>query len=92
MEPDTPPQSELDRLRADRDMYVEQIKDLCAKEGIYDFDSLPEGRTERLERLRTRDGSVLPPNLKRWITNTLQRLELVLKMVAEVEAEQGAER
>jgi transposase len=91
-ENDIPLRDVLDRLIADRDEYVAQIKDLCAEEGICDYEPLSEDRMERLERLRTRDGRVLPPNLKDWIFRTLQRLELVLKMIAEIEAEPAADR
>ena len=78
---------ELERLRADRDKYVEEIKGLCAEEGIYNYDPLSEDRMARLEGLRTHDGRVLPPNVKSWITRTVQRLELVLAMIAEIEVE-----
>ena len=40
----------------------------------------------RLEGLRTHDGRVLPPNVKSWITRTVQRLELVLAMIADIES------
>jgi hypothetical protein len=86
---DISPRGELERLRTDRDEYVEEIKGLCAEVGIYNYDPLPEDRIARLERLRTHDGRVLPPNLKGWITRTLQRLELVLTMIAEIEADQA---
>ena len=78
---------ELERSKADRDKYVEEIKGLCAEEGIYGYDPLSEDRMARLEDLRTHDGRVLPPNVKSWITRTVQRLELVLRMIADIEAE-----
>ena len=87
---DISPQAELERLRTERDQYVEEIKGLCAEAGIYNYDPLPEERIARLERLRTHDGRVLPPNLKSWITRTLQRLELVSAMIAEIETQQAA--
>jgi transposase len=87
---DIPPRGELERLRRERDEYVEEIKGLCAEQGIYNYDPLPQDRVARFERLRTRDGRVLPPNLKGWIARTLQRLELVLTMIAEIEADHGA--
>ena len=87
---DLSPRGELERLKTERDECVDEIKRLCAEAGIFDYDPLPEDRLARLERLRTQDGQVLPPNLKGWITRTLQRLELVLTMIAEIEAEQAA--
>ena len=84
---DTSARGELERLKADRDKYVEEIKALCAEEGIYDYDPLAEDRMARLEGLRTHDGRILPLNMKSWITRTVQRLELVLAMIADIEVE-----
>ena len=83
---DTSARGELERLKADRDKYVEEIKGLCAEEGIYDYDPLAEDRMARLEGLRTHDGRILSLNMKSWITRTVQRLELVLATIADIEA------
>ena len=45
-----------------------------------------KNRMVRLEGLRTHDGRILPLNMKRWITRTVQRLELVLATIADIEA------
>jgi hypothetical protein len=60
---------------------------LPSAEGIYDYDPLAEDRMARLEGLRTHDGRILPLNIKSWITRTVQRLELVLAMIADIEVE-----
>ena len=44
----------------------------------------------RLEQLRTAQGISLPPRLKSEIKRELQRLELVVKMIATLEAERDA--
>jgi len=46
-----------------------------------------KNRMVRLEGLRTHDGRILPLNMKRWITRTVQRLELVLATIADIEVE-----
>jgi len=47
-------------------------------------------RLQQLERLRTVQGQPLPPALKAELKRELLRLELVLKMIAGVEAERDA--
>jgi Transposase IS116/IS110/IS902 family len=44
----------------------------------------------RLEQLRTTQGGALPPRLKSEIKRELQRLELVVEMIATLEAERNA--
>jgi transposase len=44
----------------------------------------------RLEQWRTAQGGVLPPRLKSEIKRELQRLELVVEMIATLEAERNA--
>jgi transposase len=43
-----------------------------------------------LEQLRTAQGDALPPRLKLEIKRELQRLELVVEMIATLEAERNA--
>jgi transposase len=50
----------------------------------------PTNRKAQLGGLRTGDGRPLPPRLKAELLRELQRLELVLQMIAEVEAERDA--
>jgi hypothetical protein len=52
--------------------------------GIYDYRPLRADRKAQLEGLRTGDGRPLPPRLRAEILRELQRLELVLQMIADV--------
>lgn len=81
---------ERHRLIRERVQHVNRIKGLCATQGIYDYGPLRSDRRMQLEGLRTGDGRTLPARLKGEIIRELQRLELVLKMIAEIEAERDA--
>ena len=81
---------ERDRLVAERVQHVNRIKGLCAIQGIYDYEPRRPDRRQRLEQLRTGDGRALPPRLQAELTRELQRLELVLRMLAEIDAERDA--
>jgi transposase len=78
------------RLIAERVQHVNRIKGLCATQGIYDYSPLRKDRLARLEGLRTGDGRALPTRLKAEIVRELKRLELVIEMIATVEAERDA--
>jgi len=81
---------ERDRLIAERVQHVNRIKGLCAIQGIYDYEPRRPDRMQRLKQLRTGDGRALPPRLQAELTRELQRLELVLRMLAEIDAERDA--
>ena len=81
---------ERDRLISERVRHVNRIKGLCALHGIYDYQPLRPQATARLEQLRTAEGISLPPRLKSEIKRELQRLELVVEMIATLEAERDA--
>jgi transposase len=81
---------ERHRLVGERVQHVNRIKALCALQGIYDYEPLRGDRRERLAELRAGDGRALPPRLAAEIGRELQRLELVLSMIAELEAERDA--
>ena len=81
---------ERHRLIQERVQHVNRIKGLCATQGIYDYEPLRSDRKAQFEGLRTGDGRALPARLKAEIIRELQRLELVLKMIAEIEAERDA--
>jgi transposase len=81
---------ERDRLIRERVQHVNRIKGLCALHGIYDFEPLRGKRLARLEGLRTAGGEELPARLKAEIRRELLRLELVLEMIATLEAERDA--
>lgn len=81
---------ERDRLIAERIQHVNRIKGLCAIHGIYDYAPMRTDRTRRLDQLCTGDGRALPPRLKAEIARELQRLELVLRMLKEIDTERDA--
>src|SRR6266403_1963170 len=81
---------ERHRLIQERVQHVNRIKGLCATQGIYDYEPLRSDRKAQLESLRTGDGRALPARLKAEIARELQRLELVVEMIAEIEAERDA--
>ena len=78
------------RLITERIQHVNRIKGLCAIHGIYDYEPMRRDRTLRLDQLRTGDGRELPPRLKAEVARELQRLELVLRMLKEIDAERNA--
>ena len=81
---------ERQRLVTERVQHVNRIKGLLATQGVYDYLPLRRDRRERLAELRTGDGRVLPPCLRREIEREFLRLELVLEQIAAVEAERDA--
>jgi transposase len=81
---------ERKRLVRERVQHVNRIKALCGLHGIYDYQPLHADRKAQLEGLRIVGGRPLPPRLKAEILRELQRLELVLKMIDDVEAERDA--
>jgi transposase len=81
---------ERKRLVRERVQHVNRIKGLCGLHGIYDYQPLHADRKAQLEGLRVVGGRPLPPRLKAEILRELQRLELVLKMIDDVEAERDA--
>ena len=81
---------ERDRLIAERVAHVNRIRALCAIHGNYDYHPMRSDRLQQLERLRTPQGQPLPPALKAELKRELVRLELVLKMIALLEAERDA--
>jgi len=81
------------RLSRERETLVRQriresnrIRGLLASQGIADFDPLRRDRRTRLAELVTGDGRKLPPRLTAELDRALDRLELILGQIAEVEA------
>ena len=81
---------ERHRLVGERVQHVNRIKGLCATQGVYDLQPLRRDRWQRLAGLRTGDGRALPPRLAAELARELKRLELVLEMIAALEAERDA--
>jgi transposase len=74
-------------LLKERVRHVNRIKGLLATQGIDDYQPLRPDRLERLGALVTGDGRPLPERLAAEVRRHLRRLELVLEMLDEVEAE-----
>lgn len=69
----------------ERIVHVNRIKGLLFAQGIGDYEPLRRDRRRRLQDLRTGDGRALEPNLKQQLNRMLDRLELLLDQLAEVE-------
>jgi transposase len=74
-------------LIEERIRHVNRIKGLLFSQGICDYAPLRRDRRARLAALRTGDGRELPSHLKAQIGRELDRIELLLRQIKEVEAE-----
>ncbi|MGF1610453.1 MAG: IS110 family transposase [Kiloniellales bacterium] len=81
---------ERDRLIGERIQHVNRIKGLLATQGVYDYEPLRGSRRQRLEGLRSGDGRALGRRLMAELGRELDRLELLLAMLAAIEAERDA--
>ena len=77
-------------LVAERLTHVNRIKGLLASQGIKGYQPLRRDRRARLEALETGDGRPLGAHLKAQIARTLDRIELLIGQIAQVEAERDA--
>jgi transposase len=77
-------------LLEERVRHTNRIKGLLATQGVYDFEPLGKDRRAGLEALRTGDGRPLPARLRAELRREVERLELVRRQIAEVEAERDA--
>lgn len=77
-------------LIVERTRHTNRIKGVLFSVGTRDYKPLRRDRWEALEQLRTGDGQALPPHLKAQITRELQRLELLMTQIKEVEAARDA--
>ncbi|RWA59779.1 MAG: IS110 family transposase [Mesorhizobium sp.] len=77
-------------LVGERTCHVNRIKGLLFAQGITGYEPLGRDRRHRLEELRTGDGRALPEHLKGQIRRELDRLELVIAQIKEVQAERDA--
>lgn len=74
-------------LLTERIQHSNRIKGLLFSQGIRGYSPFQRDRRERLETLRTGDGRLLPEHMKRQIVRELDRLEMLQKQIAQVEAE-----
>ena len=83
---------ERDRLLAERTAHSNRIKALLFGQGMRDVMPLKPGFLAGLDKLHTGDGRMLPPRLKDEIVREHERLCLVDKQIAALEAQSRAER
>ena len=77
-------------LVSERVQHTNRIRGMLMAEGIADYDPLHQDRRGRLDALRTADGRSLPPHLKARVLREIERTEVLLRQIAEVEAERDA--
>jgi transposase len=81
-----------ERLLKERTAHTNRIKGLLHGQGIRDAFPLKPGFVKSLESVRSGDGRLLPPGLKQEIVDEHERLSLVNKQLALLEASSKAER
>src|SRR5438045_6930029 len=74
-------------LLRERIRHTNRIRGLLFGQGITNYKPLHKNRREGLGKLRTGDGHPVPVHLKAEILREIDRLELVLRQINEVEAE-----
>lgn len=82
---------EREHLIKERTAHVNRIKGLLHGQGIRDIQPLARSFIEVLSKLRTGDGRLLPVRLKEEIAREHERLLLVARQIAELEAKSRAE-
>ncbi|MBV8935593.1 MAG: IS110 family transposase [Alphaproteobacteria bacterium] len=82
---------ERERLVKERTAHTNRIKALLHAQGIRDARPLVQGFLKKLASLRTGDGRKLPPRLLAEIVREHERLMLVHKQIAAIEAASKAE-
>jgi transposase len=94
-----PTPEEEDRRRISRERrtlikerieHVNRVKGLLASQGIFEYEPMRKDFRNRIESLRTGDGRPLLPQLKAEIIRELDRIDLVLRHIAAIEAERDA--
>jgi transposase len=77
-------------LTNERIRHVNRIKGLLFSQGVSGYEPLRGDRRKRLDALITGDGHSLPPALKSQISRELDRLELLIQQIKNVEEERDA--
>ena len=78
---------ERETLIQERIRHTNRIKGLLRAQGVAEFDPRRRDRRQRLETPRTGDGRQLPRHLRAEILRAFERIEVLLRQIAEVEAE-----
>jgi transposase len=81
---------ERQTLITERIQHTNRIRGMLMAEGIADYDPLRRDRRERLDALRTPDDRAVPPNLKARIVREIERIEVLMRQIGEIEAERDA--
>jgi len=71
--------------------HVNRVKGLLSGQGIVDYEPLERDRLARLDELRTGDGRPLPSRLRAELLREIEVIELLLRQIADVEAERDAD-
>lgn len=82
---------ERETLVRERIALTNRIRGLLASQGISGYDPLRRDRRERLAGLVTGDGRALSPRLAAEFARALDRLEVLLRQIGEVEAARDRE-
>ncbi|MBO9378862.1 IS110 family transposase [Sphingomonas histidinilytica] len=77
-------------LTNERVRHVNRIKGLLFGQGVRGYEPFKPDRRERLEELVTGDGRPLPPALKAQVIRELDRIELLIEQIAEIEKARDA--
>lgn len=72
-------------LSNERIRHINRIKGLLFGQGISDYEPIRRDQRERLEQLLTGDGRPVPGHLKAQISRELDRIELLLAQMKEIE-------
>src|SRR5215469_882768 len=75
------------KLLQERVRHTNRIRGLLFGQGITNYNPLHKNRRKNLEQLRTGDGRSVPAHLKAELLREIDRLELVLRQISEVEAQ-----
>ena len=78
------------RLVKERTSLTNSIKGLLKLHGIFDLDPRTKGFDEKFADVETAYGSPFPPRARQEIERLKERLSLVERQIAEVEAERDA--
>lgn len=84
------PHREREQLMAERTRHSNRIKALCALHGAKAMEPLRGDRRAQLAELKTGSGAPLPPLAAAELARELERLELVLRQLGELERARDA--
>jgi transposase len=81
---------EREALLAERIRHANRIKGLLATQGVFGFEPTLRNRRARLAEVRTPEGAPLPPRLTAEVGRQMDRLELAMQQLADVQAVRDA--